>query len=336
MKIKRIFYFFSLGFFLLFLIIKTETATTACLNSLVLCAKTVIPTLFPFFVISGLMQNLGIVAVLGRVFSPVSRFLFKTSGKGAVVFIIGILCGYPTGAKVVAQMCENNELSQEEGERLLAFCNNSGPLFVVGAVGNMMLGSHTFGVFLYAVHVISALLTGIFLRFFAKNSHKTPNETFVTKTLGEAVAKSVETAVFSILNVCGYVVFFGVLCAIVKNPFLVSILEVTTGAKMLANLGLNTETTLILLSGIIGFGGICVALQVQSAVSKTGLSLKLYIFGKIFQALISMIITFLWLKLNSAVFVFAPQSFANYEHIYSVVIFFVGVLLLFGRLTKKS
>ena len=336
MKIRRFIVFLCLVFFLVFLIVETDNAVTASTNALLLCAKTIIPTLFPFFVISGLMLNLGLVEVLGKIFSPVSRFLFKTSGKGAVVFIIGILCGYPTGARVVAKMCKNNELTQEEGERLLAFCNNSGPLFVIGAVGSMMLKNHSIGVFLYIVHVISALLTGILLSAFAKKDKAKLQQTFAAKTIGEAVLESVESAVSSTLNVCGYVVFFGCLCAAIGNPFLVSILEVTTGAKALINLGLNSETTLILLSGIIGFGGICVAFQVQSAVSGTNLSVKTYIIGKIIQAQISMAITFLWLKLNKAALVFAPQNFVTQEHIYSVVIFLLGVVLMLSRLTKKS
>ncbi len=320
----------------MFLIVKTETATTAGINALVLCAKTIIPTLFPFFVISGLMLDLGLVAVLGKLLSPVSHFLFKTSGKGAVVFLIGILCGYPTGAKTIGRMCENDELLKKEGERLLAFCNNSGPLFVIGAVGNMMLKDHSLGIFLYAVHVVSAVLTGVLLRFLSSVSTEKKEETFITKTIGEAVSKSVESAVFSTLSVCGYVVFFSVLCSIVKNSFLISLLEVTTGAKSLIELGLNTETTLILLSGIIGFGGICVALQVQSATRKAKLSLKTYIIGKSIQAVVSMAITFLWLKISQTTFTFAPQAFAETEHIYSVLIFFLGVILLMSRLTKKN
>lgn len=336
MKIKRFFCFSGLILLLVYLILKTENATIASREGLILCGKTIVPTLFPFFVISGLMLNFGFVAVLGKVFSPISRFLFKTSGKGAVVFLIGILCGYPTGAKVIAQMCADNTISKSEGERLLAFCNNSGPLFVIGAVGNMMLNNHRLGVILYVLHVISAVLTGVFLRFFSKENAIKSQETFVAKTIGEAVSKSVESAVYATLSVCGYVVFFSVLCAVVRHPFLVSILEVTTGAKKLIELGLNTETTLILLSGMIGFGGICIALQVQSAVKEAGLSLKTYIFGKLVQSQIAMALTFLYLKLSRATFVFAPQSFVTEEHIYSVVIFFFGVMLMLGRLTRKS
>lgn len=336
MKIKGAFYFFGLGFILLFLIVKTDVAINESLNALMLCGKTVIPTLFPFFVISGLMQNLGVIAFVGRIFSPVSRVLFKTSGKGAVAFLIGILCGYPTGAKVISGMCINNEMSKKEGERLLAFCNNSGPLFIIGAVGDMMLKNHRQGIFLYVVHIISALLTGVVLSFFVKEENTVKREPFVVTSMGEAITKSIESAVYAILNVCGFVVFFSVLCVVFKDPFLVSILEITTGAKLLINSGLDAEKTLIILSGILGFGGVCVALQVQSAVKTAKLSLKTYISGKSLQALISMTITFLWLELNKKVPVFATEGIAKYENAYFLLIFVVGTSLLLGRLTKKG
>ncbi|MBQ3181544.1 MAG: hypothetical protein IJB50_02165, partial [Clostridia bacterium] len=294
MKVKKVVSLMLLCVLFVFMVLKTQESTECVLTALKLCVNTVIPSLFPFFVLSGLLVNLGFIALFGKILTPISKLLFKTSGKGAVVFVIGIICGYPTGAKVVADMCREKSLTKEEAERLLAFCNNSGPLFIIGAIGTTMLKNHSLGVALYIIHLLSAIFVGVLMGIFAKNEKALPVRDICVLNIGTAFAKSIEGAVKSILNVCGYVVFFSILCAMAKNVFLISILEVTTGAKNLIDCGFSEKITFVLLSAILGFGGICVLLQVQSEVSKAGLSLRLYVLGKILQSLISMAIAFLY------------------------------------------
>lgn len=336
MKIKKITVFSVVCFVLIFLLVQTDKARYAVVEALNLCATAVIPTLFPFFVISGVLVNSGFVTVLGKVFAPASRVLFKTSGKGAVIFIIGVLCGYPTGAKVIAQMCKAKSLDKKDGERMLGFCNNSGPLFVIGAVGSAMLKSHSIGVMLYVIHLLSAVVTGVIFGMF-KKYRRDENQTEIhIESLGDILTKSVEDSVKTILNVCGYVVFFALLCAMMENAFITSILEVTMGAKNIIALGLDEKSMLILLSGVIGFGGICVAFQVQSEVGSVGLSLKFYILGKMLQAIVSMLITFLYLNLFDAHFTFAPGiSEYSVSYIPAFLFVFCAFVSLFG-LTRKS
>ncbi|MBO5734464.1 MAG: hypothetical protein J6R66_06220 [Clostridia bacterium] len=342
MKDKKILMTFLLFFAIISLISKTETVTTACQNALKLCAVSVIPALFPFFVMTGLMVNTGVVAFLGKLLAPISKVLFKTSGTGAVVFIIGILCGYPTGAKVISDLYLNGKLTKEESERLLAFCNNSGPLFVIGAVGAGMLGNKQSGMLLYCIHALSAVITGVFLSFFAKKKElKVPIDMNVV-SLGEAFTQSVESAVKSILNVCGYVVFFACFLSVVSpyipGVFIKSLFEVTVGAKYIISSGFSKEHILTLLSGTIGFGGFCVYFQVRGAVAKACLSTRCYLFGKTLQMTVSMIIMKIYLFINSDVEAFAPVATVRTAfHISYVMLFAFLLCLVFTlrRLTKK-
>lgn len=339
MKIKKLLLFFLIAFVLFFLIVDTKNATNAAIDSLILCARNVIPTLFPFFVISGLLVNTGILELLGKILMPVANIIFNTSGNGAVVFLIGIICGYPTGAKVVAELFREGSVGKKEGERLLSFCNNSGPLFVIGAVGEMMLNNHKTGVVLYIIHVISAILTGIIFGMFSKREISRKKNEYKAYTLGEAMSKSLESAVKSILIVCGYVVFFGVLSSVSDNLFITALLEVTNGAKKLSESGLNTQLMLILVSATIGFGGICVMLQVQSAVGNTGLSIKLYTLGKIIQATLSGIFTKIYLLTVKDVPVFSPVSTPQrvvFDMWYIMLfLFLISLIYMMHRLTKK-
>lgn len=334
MKTKKIISAVAVFVVLFFLITQTEKATVCVKDSLNLCINAVIPSLFPFFVISGILVKSGLVTVLGKVFSPVSRILFNQSGKGAVVFLIGIVCGYPTGAKTISDIYKEKGFSRNEAERLLAFCNNSGPLFVIGAIGTNMFKNHNLGVALYIIHFLSAVFVGVVLRN-NKGKKLTTSCDIYTKNISRAISESVEGAVKSILNVCGYVVFFSILCAMAKNVFLISLLEVTTGAKNLIACGFGEKLTFVLLSGIIGFGGICVLFQVQSAVSDTGLGLKYYIFGKILQAVISMALSIMYVNLFEIKPAFAIIDTTNDVSYIPLVLFVASGFYSLCHLTKK-
>ncbi len=336
MKVKKIVSFSLLCVLFIFMITKTKESTECVLDALKLCLNSVIPSLFPFFVLSGLLVNLGFITLFGKILAPISKLLFKTSGKGAVVFIIGIICGYPTGAKVIADMCKEKSIKKCEAERLLAFCNNSGPLFIIGAVGTTMLKNHSLGVALYVIHLMSAIFVGIIMRAFAKNEKATSVGDICTLNIGSAFAKSIESAVKSILNVCGYVVFFSILCAMANNVFLISILEVTTGAKALITQGFSEKITFVLLSAMLGFGGICVLLQVQSEAGKAGLSLKLYFLGKTLQAVISTLLSFVYVSIFDATTAFAPTSTAADTSYISLILFAASGIFSAYRLTKKG
>ena len=340
---KRIFIISMTTLLLFCLIIRTETVTQGVNDALLLCVRAAIPTLLPFFVLSGIMVNTGTVSLIGKIISPVAGLIFGISGKGAVAFLIGLLCGYPTGAKVIADMYKNNGISKREAESLLAFCNNSGPLFVIGALGTKMLGNHTSGIILYAIHALSAVVCAVVFGLFSRRKNEKGKEEIVTIKLGEAVSKSVEQAVLSILNVCGYVVFFACITTLIKQyitePFILSLIEVTAGAKELSECNVPMEMKMVLISGAVGFGGVCVLFQVMSAVSGVGLSVKKYIAGKTFQAVVAMCTAWIFLSFFDNVPVFAPitatHKIFQVSYILTFMFLMCGIFTL-RRLTRKE
>ncbi len=285
---------------LLCILLCTESVMDGVKNALLLCGQTVIPSLFPFFVLSSFMITTGFVSQLGSLFSPLAKRIFRISGRGAVVFVMGILCGYPTGAKMTTELYEEGMITKNEANRLLPFCNNSGPLFVIGAVGVGMLCSRKLGILLYGVHVAAAVVVGIVFSFFAKEETAKQPNTILGVRLGNAFSDSVCRGTKTMLEVCGYLVFFSVLQVLIKpviicffgqtalGDFISSFMEVTLGAKSLCEGSFSVSCLLILLSGVIGFGGVCVMLQVMGIVSRAGLSIKFYVTGKLMQMLLSM------------------------------------------------
>ena len=107
------------------LLLLPEVSAQAARDAMLLCAQTLIPSLFPFFVLSSLLIACGASELLSALLSPLMRPLFGLSGTGAAALALGLCGGYPVGARTAAELVENGALSQEEGERLLAFCTNS-------------------------------------------------------------------------------------------------------------------------------------------------------------------------------------------------------------------
>ena len=117
--------------FTISLVLFSKSNISAAKNGLILWVNSVIPSLFPFFIATELLSYTSVIPFLGSCLNFIMRPLFNVPGAGAFPFIMGIISGYPTGAKIVSNFKEDSICSDIEAERLLAFTNNSGPLFII-------------------------------------------------------------------------------------------------------------------------------------------------------------------------------------------------------------
>ncbi|MEG1778158.1 MAG: sporulation protein, partial [Angelakisella sp.] len=108
----------------------------------------------------------GLAEYIGRFFEAPMRLLFGVPGACAPAFILGIIGGYPVGAKTALTLYQNRLCSKTEAERLLAFCNNCGPAFILGTVGSAVFGDMRVGILLYASHILASIAVGIIFRFY--------------------------------------------------------------------------------------------------------------------------------------------------------------------------
>jgi len=294
----------------IFLIVNPQPCLSAAQNAIKLCLETVIPSLFPFFVCSGLLCGLGFSSVCTHFLSPVMRPIFNLPGSGALTLFLGILSGYPVGAATAVNLYKTGQCTKTEAERMLAFCNNSGPMFIIGVVGNSCLGNPTAGRYLYASHIVAALIVGLVFRFY-KSSYPTPRTLppFFKETKKTAIFSFggiIDNSVFSILKICGFVIFFAVLVkSLPDNPYLYSIVEITGGIMALAQN--NTAYTMPLISFFLALSGLSVLFQVSAIIQPLGLSLKPYISGKLLQGILSFILTLILNRL----FPLAQETFSQ-------------------------
>lgn len=283
--------FIALSVTMLLLLICSADAAQAVRDALALCARSVIPALFPFFVLSSLFIDLGCAAVLGRILTPVMRRLFGVSGTGGTAFLLGIIGGYPVGGRTISELYRAGQCTQEEGERLLAFCNNAGPAFILGIAGLGCFGSLRIGVWLYLIHVCAAVIVGLLFR--AESSLHAPIAgSPATRSWADALVNAVRSGASSMLYICGFVVFFLVLLRLftrftgIQHGAILGIVELTNGILRLS----NDSRSFILAAGLLGWGGLSVHCQTVAVLHGSGLHTKRYFIGKALQAIISMVL----------------------------------------------
>ena len=286
------------------MVIAPTSCIAAASGALRLCAEVVIPSLFPFFVCSNLLIGLGVARTLSRYLSKLMRPLFGIPGGGALAVVLGVVSGDPVGAECIAGLDASGSCTKAEAERMLSFCNNSGPLFVMGAVGIGMLGNQKLGVLLYGIHVVSALLTGLLFKGYGKNRGNEPMALPPAIPLlhpAAAVGTAVADAVTSICKVCGFVMVFAVLTAALpdrtESRVVYAFLEITGGIRALLQMESLGQLLLPAVAFFLALSGVSVLLQVAGIVLPEGISLKPYLLGKLTQGMLAFLLTYLALRL---------------------------------------
>ena len=267
-----------------------------------MCYELIIPTLFPFFVCSSLLVYSGFGSVLARASSGIMRPLFNVAPSGAAAFVLGIISGYPLGALTAAQLYRCGAVSKAEAERLLSFCSNSGPLFIIGSVGVSLYGRPACGAALYAIHIVSSIAVGVIFRGYGKKRHNSPPMRLDTEELplAEVFSKALRQSAESIVTVCFSIIFFSALSRTLLGiralpPLLdaaaAGLCEFSTGVLKVSALDASLYEKLILTSFIVGFSGIGVHLQVTAVTAGSGLSLRPYILGKLLHGALAASLT---------------------------------------------
>ena len=143
------------------ILIYPEVSCDSAEQAIEMCLTVLVPTLFPFLVLSGIFIKCGFAERLGRLLDRFTKKVFCVGGNCSSAMILGLVSGFPVGAKTVSSLYKNGACSKVEAERTLAFCNNAGPSFILGTVGVGIWQSGKTGWLLWAVQIVSAVFVGI-------------------------------------------------------------------------------------------------------------------------------------------------------------------------------
>ena len=272
----------ALLFLLIFLFLKQlSLINKGIYAALTLCARTIIPSLFPFLILTEcLLSSPTAQSILCAISTPASRLL-RLSKAGGNCFLLGNLFGFPVGAKAVASYYQSGLLNKKEAERLLLFCGNASPFFLIGSVGGGMLNSLHTGVFLYFLQLFISFLIGVFSRRLAPSQEQLANTVIAKNKKG--IAEIIQGASLQTLYICGYILFFSAISAALlpclKSDtlavFMVSLLEIGNASALAA--GIPATMSVAFCAFATSFSGLSVYFQTLDVIQDTDLKTTLYL-----------------------------------------------------------
>ena len=322
--IQLFFILFSCSFLLLLLIYSKDCFNLAS-KGLLIWYQNMIPTLFPFMVLSGFLVRTGISYKIGKFLQPFLCILLPLPPHMLYVVFMGFLCGFPMGAKIVADMIEKEQISMKEGQYLLSFCNNIGPLYMMGYVIPLFQYKNTWFILLlmYSIPILFGLFMRIHLQFnsnlyqklsFRSKEKETTAAEFIPTSINKneisstnyssCFQESLSSAIEQITLLGGCMVFFNTLLII---PFkiltlisffqpishmnyiqgiLCSFIEIGGGLQQLATQNSIRSLSPFILMSLLTFGGLSCIMQTFFIIKNTGLNMLMYLKHKTIQSCI--------------------------------------------------
>ncbi len=320
-----------------------------------ICLTSLIPSLYPFMILTNYYALSEISQLRIKTADRLCNFIFRLPGCCGAVIMFSFVGGLPVGAKMSSELYERGLISKEQFARLLSFCVNPGPAFVISAVGISMLGSKETGAVIYVSLILSSLIMGLLSRFFASEE-----ETYISCSVEENSVKANKRAPFekavlksskALFSICAWVTAFSCLNEITVNleisdalrSFILCTSEMTNGSMTAAE-----SFSAPVVAAVIGFSGFCGHLQLMGEINKAELKYKYFLVSRIINSGLSAVICSFLLKcFPVAEETFAvgikPESGENSGSVFlSVMMLLMAALFLIGddyrigrKITKK-
>lgn len=307
---KRIFALFLIYLAMFIIIIFSSDISMGVKNGISISLNLIVPSLFIFMILSNIIIHSYLSDLISIPFRFIGKYLFRISNKNITIVILSLIGGYPIGAKLISDEVKSKNMSVETGQRMINYCVNCGPAFLVTAVGIGVFGSARIGFFLYISQVIACVLIGFITSFSAKNEIASANfnakKNNPKKISSVLIVSAVNDAVKALVVICSFIVAFSALIPIVGvlttnldksfQLLIGGVLEVTNGCSNLNNIGLGN--TIILANIFTSFGGVCVYLQILAMLKGSKIKLGKFFLYRIIYIVISSSVMVIFLKLS--------------------------------------
>ncbi len=280
---------FPLAVLLLFLfcILQPGKAVAGAAAGLSLWYCTVLPTLLPCMILSGYLISSSLICHLP---------------PAPLALVTGWFCGYPMGAKTIADLWKSGHLTETDGKQLLRLCCMPSPMFLTGflCMGMLRLSlfeSLPFLAALYLPPVLCYLPTKLRGRTAAPLSPSPlPKETAPLQVFLN-FEKAMMDGFLIMAKIGGYLMLFTMLSYFfrswIKNPLFSSLipglLEMTSGIAFTVQSGLSRPMTTALCFAFAAFGGLSGLAQTVSVLKSTPFSGRTCLAWKLVQAALTFV-----------------------------------------------
>ncbi len=283
-----------------------ETALPLIRESILIWYQSLLPTLFPAMILSNIILYIFLNLKKYRFRIPLLSSVYHLDSYGCLVLLLGFLCGFPIGAYLCAKLVKEKQLSQEQGQYLLGFCNNLSPVFLISIYCQLFPVLPKIPVLLlfYGCPLLYGFLLSLKEKPVAAPLPETLSHNQTAKSITEMIDYGITDALSSIVRLAGYIIFFRLFLLPLRlinldqtySLILGNLIEITSGIQSFSHdAGLwDTDSILLRTLPFMTFGGICCIGQTICMIKDSGLSILIYVRDKILQgALLFIILQFL-------------------------------------------
>ncbi len=298
MKIQRLIVGTVSILILICFIVLPSALISGATRGLLICSDVIIPSLFPFTAISLFLFNCGFMRYIEKALNPVSRKIFGLGGRAFCVVLISFVGGFPVGARLIDELVGSKYISENTARRMLCYCVNPGPAFIIIGIGQTLLKNNAVGVVLFVSNILSSLIICLILSIKEKKETVKKEVSYNNAiSLSEIFVKSVADASSSIIGICGFVILFSTLIGILSDfshnettDKLLALFEISNGTVLLSK-------NIPFLSFLTSFSGFCVHMQIMTVCKKFKIRYFKFLISRVIGGLLSMSITMLILKI---------------------------------------
>lgn len=307
--------------FIILIVAEPSICRNSAYKGLLLCGKIIIPSLFPFTMCVLFIMKSGVFEELTKSLG----FNFYEIG----IILLSFIGGYPIGAKLLNEAVKEKQITSERAAKMLNFCVNAGPAFIVGAVGEGLLQSRELGYCLLLAHIIASVIIGVFLCFTMKKEKINKLKKIQKLGFADNFVVSAAEAASTVMSICGFVILFSFINGYIsycaqKFAFLKSVTLLTEVTNAVS----QTDNVLSI-AFLLGFSGFGIWFQILSIVRVFKINILEFALFRIFHGATSTALMFVILK----IFCVSVSTFSNGKsfdvtYIYSTPVLSICMLLM--------
>ena len=319
--------FAALG--LVMLVLDPATTVSSGIDGVEVCMRTLVPSMLPFLVLSSLLTHTFSGTQL-RILKPISRFCGIPYGAEALM-VIGLLGGYPMGAKMISDAYSSGNISRKDALHMLAFCNNAGPAFIFGVLG-ALFSNPLIPWITWLIHIVAALITG----YVRNNVPEKPCPTVSQPPVN--IVRIIENSAKTMGVICTWVILFRIVIGFLTKRFLntfpfalqalmAGILELANGIIRLGSVA-DPPSRFVICTLVLSFGGLCVLMQTASVTSAIGI--RSYFPGKVIHCILSTVLA------GNIQFLIFTENEPDMQLFWLLLLVIAGIAVVICRKMRKN
>lgn len=279
--------------------------------------KNIFPSLFPMFVISDVLVELGIPIFLGNLFSKITTKLFNVKKEASFVFFMSLISGFPSNAKYIKTLVNKKIFDHNDANKVLMFTSFSNPLFIFNTVGILFFNNIKIGLYIFLASLLGNITVGflfknlyikkeIFTKIDFKDNLKLLNNNINNTKIFKTFLKSVNSSLQTLLNIFGIITCFLIFTTIINNfanfnyltnLIITGIMEFTSGLNLVSISNISFNLKLYISMFFIAFGGLSVHAQIVTILEDIKINYGLFLLSRIIHSLLSIIYLYIFINL---------------------------------------